>query len=336
VQGEPVRVESGIRVEGGGSVQIAVAANGTLAYIPAGVSIGIGRTLVWGTRDGHDESVAAPARAYVAPRLSPDGTRVAMTIREQDYDIWIWDLRRDTLTRLTVDAAPDEAPVWTPDGERVVFASTRQGPMNLFAQAADGTGMVERLTDSPNPQLPSAFSPDGRALVFSETQPNTGSDLRVFAAAGDRRVTDLVATPFTESNAALSPDGRWIAYQANPSGRTEIYVRPFPDVNQGQSQVSTDGGTQPLWSHDGRELFYRNGDALMAVPIGRDPRTAGRPRQLFTGDYVQGDGGRAYDVAPDGTRFLMLKEPVTQNPTRATITIVEHWRTQLERLLPTK
>ena len=118
--------------------------------------------------------------------------------------------------------------------------------MNLFAQVADGTGIVERLTDSPNTQLPSAFSPDGRVLVLGETQPNTGSDLRVFAAAGDRRVTDLVATPFTESNAALSPDGRWIAYQANPSGRTEIYVRPFPDVNQGQSQVSTDGGTQPL------------------------------------------------------------------------------------------
>ena len=142
--------------------------------------------------------------------------------------------------------------------------------------------------------------------------------------------------PFTESNAALSPDGRWVAYQANPSGRPEIYVRPFPDVNQGQWQISADGGTQPLWSRDGRELFYRNGDGLMVVPIGGDPRTAGRPHQLFTGDYDQGDGRRAYDAAPDGARFLMIKQAKTQSPARSTITIVEQWRTQFDRLLPMK
>jgi Tol biopolymer transport system component len=179
-----------------------------------------------------------------------------------------------------------------------------------------------------------AFSPDGRALVLREQRPNTGQDLRVFAAAGDRRVTDLVATSFTEENAEISPDGRWVAHEANPSGQMEIYVRPFPAVNQGQWQISTGGGTQPLWSRDGHELSYRHGYALMAVTIGGDPRTAGHPRQLFEGNYYPGAGGRAYDVAPDGTRFLMIKEAETQ-AARATITLVEHWRTQLERLLPT-
>ncbi len=164
-------------------------------------------------------------------------------------------------------------PTWTPDGLRVVFSSTREGPPNLFWRAADGTGAVERLTDSPNEQDAYAFSPDGTRLVFREIRPDTGEDLGVLSMEGDRSTAPLVVTEFVERNAELSPDGRWIAYESNASGSFEVYVRPFPAVDEGQWLVSTNGGQRPLWSPDGRELFYLSGPvnlnrpALMAVPI---------------------------------------------------------------------
>ena len=147
-------------------------------------------------------------------------------------------------------------PVWTPDGRRLAFRSQRSGPHNLFWQAADGTGPVERLTESPNEQSPHAFSPDGTRLLIREERPTTGADLALLTLEGERRVETLVQTTFTERNGEISPDGRWLAYQSDESGQFEIYVRPFPDVNSGRWQISTGGGTRPLWARRGRELFY--------------------------------------------------------------------------------
>ena len=186
VVGTPVPVLEQVMTTAAGA-HMSISDDGTLVYVPGGVQAAPARTLVWVDRQGREEPLKAPPRAYLYPRLSPDGTRVALDVRDQELDIWIWDLARETLTRFTFDPRADTHPVWTPDGQRVVFRSQRAGPHNLFWQAADGTGAVERLTESPNQQHGPAFSPDGTRLVFREETTTTGEDLMVLALEGGRR-----------------------------------------------------------------------------------------------------------------------------------------------------
>jgi serine/threonine-protein kinase len=187
---------------------------------------------------------------------------------DQENDIWVWDLGRMTFTRVTFDPSLDAYPVWTPDGRRLIFSSDRTGARNLYWQAADGTGAVERLAESPNQQNATAVSPDGRRLIFTATVPKTGEDVMQLELDGTHRMTPLVQSLFAERNGIVSPDGRWLAYEANDSGRYEISVRPFPEVNSGHWQVSTNGGTRPLWARNGQELFYVSAaGALMRVGV---------------------------------------------------------------------
>ena len=277
-----------------GAGDFAVAADGTLVYVDAPGSLAANaRTLVWVDRTGKEEPVAAPPRAYEHPRLSPDGTRVALSSTDQENDLWIWDLRRATLTRLTLDPGQDWFPVWTPDGRRIIFSSNRGGQFNLWWQAADGTGAAERLTTSSNAQFLTGITPDGTAVVFYEVTPTMGRDLLQLALDGTRRVTPLLQTKFDERNGIVSPDGRWLAYESNSSGPFEIYVRPFPNVGGGQWQVSTAGGRQPLWARSGKELFYVGADgALLRVPVEASGATwnAGTPMKLLEGRYYTGGG----------------------------------------------
>jgi serine/threonine-protein kinase len=319
---------------------------------------------VWVTRQGHEDPiVAAPPRAYLQPRLSPDGTRVAVFIDNQQGDIWIYDLARQTLTRLTDAPAPDQYPVWTPDSRRIIFGSARAGAINLFWQAADNTGTVERLTTSPNAQSPTSISPDGTRLIVRETVPKMGFDLRVLAMdpsaplgtgpatppgagrsatapeASPRRTEPLVQTTFLEENGELSPDGHWLAYQSNESGRFEVSVRPFPNVDSGYWTISTTGGMMPLWARSGKELYYLTLDgALMAVPVHSTPAfSAGTPTKLFDTRYYATGNARTYDVSRDGQTFLMIKaaggDP-TSTPTG--IVVVLHWVEELKARVPTK
>jgi Tol biopolymer transport system component len=344
--GTAVPVVSRIVTTGSGAGDFAVATDGTLVYVdsPAGFA-GIARTLVWVDRAGKEEAIAAPPRAYLHPRLSPDGTRVAVSSADQEQDLWSWDLRRATLTRLTFEPGQDLNPVWTPDGRRIIFASDRAGGvLNVWWQAADGTGAAERLTTGSNSQLPSGIAPDGTQVVLYGVIPTMGRDLLRLALDGSRRVTPLLQTKFEERNGLVSPDGRWLAYESDSSGRLEIYVRPFPNAGGGQWQVSTGGGTAPLWARSGKELFYLAPDgALLRVPVEASGATwnAGTPTKLLEGRYYTPGGaatvGRTYDVSPDGQRFLMIKAPgadATAAP--PSVIVVQHWDQELKRLVPTK
>ena len=222
------------------------------------------RKLVWVSADG-EEPIAAEPRTYTYVRLSPDGSRAAIEIRDRENDIWVWDFTRETLSRLTFAPGTEVYPVWTPDGARIAFGSTRDRTSGVFWRAADGTGSVEQLTENSSSPTPYAFSPDGQYLVFRERTLIDGvlnDDLHVLTLDETRTSRPLIATEFSELNAEISPDGRWLAYDSNESGRTEVYVRPFPEVDDGRWQVSTAGGSWPVWSADGQTLFFIGGSFL--------------------------------------------------------------------------
>jgi serine/threonine-protein kinase len=312
----------------------------------AGGLIATQRTLVWVNRDGREEPLTAPQRPYSIPRVSPDGTQVAVDVRDAENDIWVWSLERATLTRLTFDPLFDRFPVWYSDSRRIAFSSQRGGSRgDLFWQMADGTGQAELLAKGKdNSQVfPTSFSPDGtRLLVHGDPNGTQVDDIGIVSLGGgaDKAVTPLLATMFEEENADVSPDGRWLAYESDESGQLEVYVRPFPKVDAGRWQVSTGGGTQPAWARSGRELFYRSGDAVLSVPVETSASFVARnPVVLFKGQYAPTLGGRNYDVSPDGRRFLMLKVAAAgasaQTPP-ARFTVVENWFEELKRLVPTK
>jgi serine/threonine-protein kinase len=337
IAGSDVLAVDGVRMSLLGVVNASVAADGTLVYVPGGAA-GLGRSLVWVNRNGEEEALGAPPRAYVYPRLSPDGMRVALYSFDEQQDLWLWDLGRRQLTRATFDSDSDIYPVWTPDGQRLVWASGRAGPFNLFMQSADGTGAIDRLAESARNQIPTAITEAGTAVVLREEgRPGTGTDLMLLTLA-DRQVKPLLATPATEMNGEVSPNGRWLAYESDETGQFEIYVRPLPDAQAGRPwQISTGGGRHALWARSGAELFYRapNG-AVMSVPVdGATVFRSGAPTMLIDGPYLGGTGahvGRTYDVARDGSRFLMVKDDGAGVP--PVIHVVLNWGEDLKRLLP--
>jgi serine/threonine-protein kinase len=347
VTSDPVPVLENVTMSGiTGTANFVLSQNGTLVYVPGSFGGGLTRSLAWVNRQGREEPIKAAPRAYLYPRLSPDGTRVALDIRDQENDIWVWDLKRETLARLTFDPGADQLPVWTPDSRHIIFGSARGGALNLYRQAADNTGTIERLTTSPNPQNPNSMSPDGAHVLFMENAPKTVLDIGMLTldAARKSEVAPLLATTFNESNAEVSPDGRWVAYQSNESGVNQIYVRPFPKVDAGHWQVSTGGGTSPLWARSGRELFYEFNRAPMAVTVQTTGAmfSAGNPTKLFdAAPYYFGTGGRTYDVSADGQQFLMIKTSATSNQQTSTtagpsLIVVEHWTEELKARAGTK
>jgi eukaryotic-like serine/threonine-protein kinase len=316
-----------------GAAQYSFSATGSLAYVSGGVQSGQSK-LVWVSRNGAEQPVAAPTHTYLAPHLSPDGRRVAVAVTEQESQTWLYDLSRETLTRFTFEGNYNPVSVWTPDGKRIAFESNKEGPPNIFWQLADGSGGSERLTTSEYVTAPMSWSPDGQLLAFIEVNPTTGFDIWVLRIS-DRKAQPFLRTPFNETSARFSPDGRWLAYISDESGSYEIYVQPYPGPG-GKWQISTEGGKEPVWNPNGRELFYRSGDKMMAVDITTQPGfAAGKPRMLFEGRYEPAPVPIAnYDVSPDGQRFLMLKptEQAQASPTQ--INIVLNWFEELKRRVP--
>ncbi|HVS88108.1 MAG TPA: protein kinase [Candidatus Acidoferrum sp.] len=326
-------VESVLQSRISGAAQYSFSATGSLVYVPGGVQADQSR-LAWVSRTGAEQPVAAPARAYLFPRLSPDGRRVAVAIEEQEAQIWLYDLSRETLTRFTFEGNANLNPAWTPDGKRIAFQSIREGAPNIFWQLADGSGGLERLTTSEQTHVPVSWSPDGQLLAFIEVNRTTGWDIWVLRL-GDRKAQPFLRTLFNESAPRFSPDGRWLAYISNESGRYEIYVQPYPGPG-GKWQISTEGGTEPAWNPNGRELFYRSGDKMMAVDIATQPGfTAGKPRVLFEGRYEPTPATSPnYDVSPDGQRFLMLKSAEAGEAAPTQIYVVLNWFEELKRRVP--
>jgi eukaryotic-like serine/threonine-protein kinase len=344
--GEPVPILDGISTGSTGQANVAISRTGTLLYVPGATAVAASPqlSLVWVNRQGREEPIAAPLRAYMYPRISPDGTRVALDIRDQENDIWIWDLKRQTLTRLTFDPGLDRAPVWTPDGRRVIFSSQAQnsGQGNLFWKPADGTGSAERLTTSGDAQYPSSISPDGTRLVYRDDDQKTKRDIAFLTLDDKRQSQRILQTTFNEENGEVSPDGRWLAYQSDESGQSQVYVRPFPKVDDGRWQISPSGGSRPLWARNGRELFYLDAtNLLMAVPVQTSPAfSAGNPAKVFDTRYAVPQNARTYDVSPDGQRFLMIKtnqqteRSAGQAP--ASIVVVVNWLEELKQRVPAK
>ncbi len=314
-----------------GAAQYSISATGSLVYIH-GDAQAVQNRLVWVNRNGAEQPLAAPARPYVFPRLSPDGRRLAVTLQGQEVQLWLYDLSRETLSRFAFEGKFTSNPVWTPDGKRIVFNSNKEGPVNLFWQLADGTGGLERLTTSEYLHFPMSWSPDGKVLAFVEITPTTGYDIWTLGL-GDRKARPFLQTQFNESVPQFSPNGNWLAYISNETGRWEVYVQPYPSSG-GKWQISTEGGTEPVWNRNGRELFYRNGDKMMAVDIAAQPSfTAGKPRMLFEGHYVPPPGTTPnYDVSPDGQRFLMIKPSEAGDAAPAQINVVLNWFEELKRL----
>jgi serine/threonine protein kinase/Tol biopolymer transport system component len=331
VTGAAVPVAQGVLIMAGtGAAQYSISDTGFLVFASGGAQVVQGR-LVWVDRKGAEQPLTAPPHLYWFPRLSPDGQRVAVTIDGQQ--IWLYDLRRNTLTRWTFAGTNNRTGIWTPDGKRIAFLSNKDGPQNVFWQRADGSGGLERLTTSQYLQAPSSWSPDGQALAFLQvSSPPTGFDIWVLRM-GDHKAQPFLQTPFIETAPVFSPDGHWLAYVSNESGRSEIYVQPYPGPG-GKYQISTEGGAEPVWNRNGRELFYRQGDKMMAVEVTTESSfSVTKPRMLFEGQYLPTPQTFPnYDVSTDGQRFLMVK-PAGQAQAPMQINVVLNWTEELKRLV---
>ena len=333
VLGDPVPVVEGVvtKVVGGSEFDIS---QGTLVYVPGGPG-GTpldSATLVWVDRQGREEPLGVPDHEYRYPRLSPDDSRIAVDALDLDRDIWLWEFESQTLRRLTFGSAQDQSPVWLPDGRHIVFASGRDGGMSLYSQDTHGGGKAQRLTTSPNVQASYSATPDGTSVIFRSMESATGVDLSLLQTR-NREITPLIRTPFHDNNGEVSPDGRWMAYESNESGRFEVYVRPFPATESAVYQISTEGGTLPAWGRDGRELFYIDADqAMVSVPVQTGTTfRAGRSTKLFDASPYSGRSqSRMFDVARDGKRFLMTKSIVGgSSATPANMVVVLNWLEEL-------
>jgi Tol biopolymer transport system component len=277
-------------------------------------------------RTGKDTTLIADRRAYRVPRVSPDGRQIAVTLLDRQLDIWTYDLNRKTLSRVTDSPAWDSYPVWQPGGRWITFTSMRDGLPSIYRQDLMN-GTVEQLVKTNSPAYSAgSWSPDGKTLAYAEEDPQTGFDIWVYAL--DTRSRRLfLRSPYNESNAEFSPDGRFIAYESREEGKqTEVYVRPYPQINP-RKKISTNGGKSPRWGPSGKELFYRTGAKVMSVNVQTTPElVAGIPNELFEGPY----GG--YDVLPDGRSFVMVREMAPDDPPTR-INLVVNWFDELKQLV---
>jgi serine/threonine-protein kinase len=336
--GEPVPALEGI----GGSSSFGVAdlsfsSRGALAFVP-GQGIPLIVPIQWMDFKGGTQALRSVPAFYNHPRFSPDGTKLALDMREDGRtDVWVYEWERDKMSRLTAGAGDNKIPVWTPDGTRIVFSSTRRdnSTLNLYWQRADGAGKAEPLLPSENEQMPGSWHPSGKFLVYSEQHPGTGWDIMMLPFTGDDasgikpgKPTVFLATSFEEMSAVFSPDGRWVAYHSNASGKTEVYVRPFAGSGEKQ-QVSLGDGMYPMWSRDDKKVFYQNTEdwTLMVATFYTEGESLRAEAPKVVGHIPRrGHGMPGIDIHPDGRRFAVLKPAEESTDVRENkVTLIPHF-----------
>jgi serine/threonine-protein kinase len=311
--------------------QFSISESGWLIYAKGGILPDQENSLVWMDQKGTAEPITSYKAPLFLPRLSPDGQRIAFTTMAQ---VWVYDLKQGTTTRLTNDGKA-VFPNWTPDGNRVAFAWCRSGGPNLFWQLADGSSPMERLTTSDSTQYPGSWSHDGNTLAFVDLRANTNGDILLLDLPS-RRITPFLNSSAEEWYPEFSPDGRWMAYGSNDSLLKEVYVRPFP--GPGGKRVIAEGGTEPLWSRNGKQLFYRwEQGEVWVVDVRTDGGfSAGKPRLLFKAPgFDVGYPIRGWDLSLDGQRFLMVKLGEAKPTPVTEMVLVMNWFEELKRLAPT-
>jgi Tol biopolymer transport system component len=291
-------------------------------------------------RQGKETPLPLPVRSYLFPRVSPDGRQIAFEVEGVNHDLYLYDPDRDVTTKLTTDGV-SHAPVWTPDGKHIAFRSWKAGTMTMWWMPADRSGPEERLTTVGARQSLVSFSPDGRYAAFNQMDTDgTGTNTYVLPMEGDRTPQPFIKSQFTDGSARFSPDGKWVAYCTNESKRNEVYVQAWP--KGAKIQISSEGGTDPIWSRDGKELIYRNEDKMMvvAVSLAGNKFQAGKPRLLWEGQYSHGMSSSCgppgtteanYDVTGDGRRFLRVKD-LDQDAISTRIVVVLNFAEELKRL----
>lgn len=319
VGGVPRLVQAGVAMTATGVAHFACSNDGVLLHL-AGPPETLRRSLVTVDGEGRVTGHFASGEALEEPRLAADGLTAIISIRSRSSDLWLYDFTRGALARLTFDGE-NFAGIWGPGPAMLTFSSSHAGgPSDVYCAYTDRAGAPELLVSSEFDKAPGCWSPDGGMLLFTEYHPDTGADIWVLDRAG-QCARPLARTRFNEYTPALAPDGRCVAYTTDESGRPEIQLVSFPE-GIGRRQVSTDGGSEPVWSRDGRELFYRSGDRLMRIDMSRGAETPGIPTTVFEGQYVAGAVTLAnYDVTPDPAHFVMVQADALPPPSSFCVTI---------------
>ncbi len=327
-----------------GAAQVAISRTGTLAYVRGGPYPALKRRLVWVDAQGRESPVGAPEGAYFAPRLSPDGKRIAVMLHPSpDQDVWVHEPPDGPSLRMTF-GGQNAFPIWTPDGSRLTISRALRGPAHLhWVSSTGGQHEPEILESAEQSRVPADWTRDGNTLVFVQDVADKPWDIWTLTREGTTwRATPLVRSRFSDIEPALSPDGLWLAYVSDESGQPQVYVQPFPGPGR-RHQISTNGGREPLWARDGRTLYYlaptapaADGQMVMAVPVTSGTRfTSGKPKPLFQTRYGGTTPVRGYDIAKDGRFLMVLSEPVTI-PAATHLDIIQNWSTDLLQKVPSR
>jgi serine/threonine-protein kinase len=321
ITGTPVSVLDNVMQSSDGAAQIAISPAGHLVYV-TGTLEGGQRRLVSVGRDGTATPFAAPPGPYASPRVSPDGQRLILTMETAPPDLWSYDVPTGSSMQLTFNAGAT-SPAWSRDGRRVAYSSTRSGVPNMFIVSAQQPAAAERITPSEHTQVAGSWAPEDAAIAFVERRPGTGRDILLLPLRDRGLPRSLITSAVDESAPRISPDGRWIAYVVSSGAAGQVHLRTLADPPRTR-QLSINGGAEPVWAPSGRELFYREGDRLMAVSV--EAGGAGPPRVLFANaDFVRGTiDSPNYDVMPDGQRFVMVQRP-SQAASQATLHVLIGW-----------
>ena len=334
-----VLIQKGIMMTGSGLSHFSISNNGSLVFVKGNV-IEPANSLALIDLKGQSEYLNFPSGRYQSPRFSPDGKSILITRAQEKSNLWIYGMERGTISRFSDKEHDAFWAVWTPDGKRIVFNSNLDGGeyANLFWKKSDGTGYTKRLTTNKYHQQPKCWSSDGKILIFTEgTNPETGMDIWMLSMEGDSTPKPFLNSRYNEALPELSPDGRWLAYVSDESAREEVFVCSFPG-KESVTQISTEGGTEPVWAPDGKSIYYRDwsGKKLMIESFIADPEPrVGKPILLFQGKFKGTTGlfGRNYDITPDGRRFLMIEQGESKSMATQ-INIVLNWFEDLKQQVP--